>query len=141
MTRSFAFVLVTLTLAACSSSALNSFTFMQGREKPIARDIMPPNFKQEILNAVTSIVEEQKGIREAYYSDPVLDPKVDTYVSCVRFNARSVAGDYKGAKEYAAYYYGGHLNQFVDAPPDLCRTASYKPFPELERLCMGGKCS
>ena len=140
MKRTVAIGFVAFTVASCGGSALTSFSFIPDNEKPIARDIMPRNFKTEVLNAAVSVVEDQKGIREAYYSDPVLDPKVNTYVSCARFNARSVAGDYLGAKEYAAYYYGGHLNQFVSAPPDLCRAANYKPFPELEKLCPLGKC-
>jgi hypothetical protein len=61
--------------------------------------------------------------------------------SCVRFNARDASGQYLGAKEYVAYYYDGNLNQFVAATGDQCKTASYKPFPELERLCTGSKCS
>ena len=141
MKRICAIVLGAIALAGCGSSALDSFSFMKTEEKPIPRDVMPANFKQEIVSAVPGVVSDQRGIREAYYSDPVLDPKVNTYVSCVRFNARNSAGEYQGAKEYAAYYYGGHLNQFVLAQPDLCRTAPYKPFPELERLCQDGKCS
>jgi hypothetical protein len=140
MKRVIVIGLVTLTLAGCGS-LVESFTFMQTAEKPIPRDIMPANFKQEIVNAVPALVAERQGIREAYYSDPVLDPKVNTYASCVRFNARDGAGQYVGAKDYAAYYYGGHLNQLVAASPDQCRAVSYKPFPELERLCVGSKCS
>lgn len=141
MKRIVAIALATLTLAGCGSSALNSFTFLETKEKPIARDVMPANFKREILNTVPSVVAEQRGIREAYYSDPVMDPKLNIYTSCVRFNARDLAGQYVGPKEYAVYYYGGHLNQFVAAPPDQCRAAGYKPFTELENLCPGGKCS
>ena len=140
MTRIVAIALATLTLAGCGSDALNSFTFMQGREKPIARDVMPANFKREILTTVPSVVADQRGIREAYYSDPAIDPKLNTYMSCVRFNAPDGAGGYVGAKEYVAYYYDGHLNQFVAAPPDQCRGVAYKPFPELDKLCIGPKC-
>jgi hypothetical protein len=127
-------------LAGCGSLT-DSFTFLERPDKPIQR-IMPPNFKQEILSAIPSAVANPRGIRDAYYSDPVLDPKVGTYVSCVRLNARNSAGDYEGAKEYVAVYYDGHLNQFVAAPPDQCAAANYRPFPEAERLCTGSqKCS
>jgi hypothetical protein len=138
MIRVIAILFVTLTLAGCGSFT-ESFTFLQTNEKPIPRDIRPANFKQEIMSTVPSVVPDQKGIRDAYYSDPVLDPTVNTYASCVRFNARDSAGNYSGVKEYAVYYYGGHLNQFV-AAGDQCKAASYKPFPELEKLCPGGKC-
>ena len=141
MTRIAATMLAALTLAGCGSNALNSFTFMQSAEKPIPRDVMPANFKQEIINTVPSIVAEQQGIREAYYSDPAMHPTLGIYASCVRFNARDAGGQYLGAKEYALFYYGGHLNQFVPAQPDQCRGVGYKPFPELENLCPGGKCA
>jgi hypothetical protein len=142
MIRVFIILASALLLAACGGSKLTeSFTFLQTPEKPVKRDVFPAAFKQEIINVIPSIVSERRGIREAYYSDPSLDPKINTYFSCVRFNARDRAGEYQGAKEYAAYYYDGHLNQFVIAPPDQCGTAPYKPFPELERLCVGTKCS
>lgn len=139
MIRILAIGLMALALAGCGST-FDSFPFMQRADKPIPRDVMPKSFKQEIVYVLPSAVADPKEIREAYYSDPVLDPKVNTYVSCVRFNARNAAGDYQGPKEYAAYYYGGHLNQFVAAPADQCRGVAYKPFPEIERLCPGGRC-
>ena len=89
MTRIFVIGLMALSLAGCGSDAMRSFTFMQGTEKPIARDVMPRSFKQEIVYVIPSVVADQRGIREAYYSDPVIDPKLNTYVSCVRFNARN----------------------------------------------------
>jgi hypothetical protein len=141
MIRTILALLMAAALLAGCGSMMDSFTFLQTKEKPIPRDIMPANFKQEIMNTVPSVVSEQRGIREAYYSDPMLDPKVNTYASCVRFNARDSSGVYEGAKEYAIYYYGGHLNQFVAADDGQCKAVNYKPFPELERLCPGGKCS
>jgi hypothetical protein len=141
MIRIFIIGVMTLALAGCGSSALSSFSFLETKEKPIARDIMPARFKQEIIATVPSVVADHRGIREAYYSDPAVDPALNTYVSCVRFNARNAAGDYEGAKEYAVYYYNGHLNQFAAAPPERCRGAGYKPFPELENSCPGGKCA
>jgi hypothetical protein len=141
MMRTALALLISATMLTGCGSLTDSFTFLERPDKPVQR-IMPPNFKQEILSAIPSAVTNPRGIREAYYSDPVLDPKVGTYVSCVRLNARNSAGEYEGAKEYAAYYYDGHLNQFVTAPPDQCAAANYRPFPEAERLCTGSqKCS
>jgi hypothetical protein len=138
--KRIAIILAALMLAGCGSMA-DSFTFWETKEKPIPRDVMPANFKREVVAAISSVVDEQRGIRGAYYSDPVMDSKLNIYVSCARFDARDATGQYVGPKEYAAYYYGGHLNQFVAAPPDQCRSASYRPFPEIENLCPGGKCS
>jgi hypothetical protein len=135
----FALLCVALTLAGCGSLA-DSFSFMERKEKPIRRDLFPASFKTQILRTVPSVVADRAGIRDAYYSEPAMDPGADTYASCVRFNARDGGGQYVGVKDYIAYYYNGALNQFV-AAEDRCKAASYKPFPELENLCPGGKCS
>ena len=140
MRPALALSIAALLLAGCSDTMLDSFTFMQGREKPIRRDQFPATFKQDILRIVPSLVAVQSGIRDAYYSDPVLDPAANTFASCVRFNPRDGAGQYLGNKEYAIYYYNGEINQVLAATGDQCRAASYKPFPELQQLCPTGKC-
>jgi hypothetical protein len=132
--------LIAVSLAGCGSSALN---FMSSSEKPVDPNLVPTNFKTEILRTVPSIVEDQTGIREAFYSEPMIDPKssVSVYTSCVKFNARNSLKQYSGSKTYILYYYGGHLQQMVPAEQDQCRFATYQPFPEVERLCVGRGCS
>ena len=44
--------------------------------------------------------------------------------------------NYPGSQDRIAYFYGGHLNQLVDATKDQCGNATYKPYPELEKLCL-----
>jgi hypothetical protein len=143
MKRAVAAVALALSLAGCGSSVMDSFNFMKSDEKPIERNLPPTNFKAAILRTVPSIVADPSGIREAYYSDPVIDPQsaISVYTSCVRFNARDSSKQYTGSKEYILYYYGGQLQQFVLAKEGECRYATYKPFPELEKLCPSGKCS
>ena len=46
------------------------------------------------------------------------------------------AHHYTGSKDRIAYFYGGHLNQLVEATKEQCGNAAYKPFPELEKLCL-----
>jgi hypothetical protein len=141
MMRAVLALLITASMLAGCGSMMDSFTFLERKEKPIRRDVFPADFKGQILRTVPSVVADQRGIRDAFYSDPAMDPSVNTMASCVRFNARDASGQYAGPKDYAAYYYNGNLNQFVAATGDQCRAASYKPFPELERLCSSGKCS
>ena len=50
------------------------------------------------------------------------------------------ARQYTGAKDRIGYFFGGHLNQLVDATKEQCGNAAYKPFPELEKICLGTKC-
>ena len=40
-----------------------------------------------------------------------------------------------GQQDRIGYFYGGHLNQLVEASKAQCGNAAYKPFPELEKLC------
>jgi hypothetical protein len=140
--RRIAVVLFALALAGCGSDMMNSFTFWESDEKPVEPNLFPKDFKQQIINTMPSVVADRSGIREAYYSDPVIDQKsaISVYTSCVRFNARDGSRQYVGSKEYILYYYGGQLQQFVLAKEGECRYATYKPFPELEKLCPGGKC-
>lgn len=140
MRSALALGLAALVLAGCSDTMWDSFTFLESREKPVRRDQFPATFKQDILRVVPSLVAVQSGIRDAYYSDPVLDPTANTFASCVRFNPRDGSGQYVGNKEYAIYYYNGEINQVIAAADGQCRAASYKPFPELQQLCPGGKC-
>jgi hypothetical protein len=142
-----ALFVVALACAGCSSRALDSFTFVQAlrsNEKPVEPNIFPADFKQQILSTVPSVVENANGYRDAYYSDPARDPtgQVMVYMSCVRFDARdSATGQYAGSKDYVLFYYGGQLSQFVQAAQNQCARPAYKPFPELDQLCRGAKCS
>jgi hypothetical protein len=81
-------------------------------------------------------------VREAYISEPALGPigKDQRYTACVRYNARDAASHYAGSTDRIAYFYGGHLNQLIQASKEQCGNAAYKPFPELEKLCLATKC-
>jgi hypothetical protein len=58
----------------------------------------------------------------------------------VRLDSRDVNRQYTGIKDRMAIFYGGHLNQLIDATKDQCGNAAYRPFPELEKLCQAKKC-
>jgi len=60
----------------------------------------------------------------------------ERYVACVRYNAR-VDGKYAGAKDSVAIYVSGKLDRVLHGPAEmreLCKGATYAPFPELEKL-------
>jgi len=124
-----------MALAACGSSSKTA-----PETEP---NIVPTDYKNEILQAMTSALDDPSNIREAYISDPVLT-QLDLsqrYTACVRFNARDLARNYVGSKDRIAYFFGGHLNQLVEATKEQCGKAAYKPFPELEKLCLANKCN
>ena len=101
-----------------------------------------PITKTRFCAVFPKIVADPTNIRDAAIGDPTFDPSgpVHVYYICVRANPRDANHRYFGIKQYVGYFYDGHLSQFVDAPPNLCDKAAYKPFPELEKLCLGASC-
>ena len=121
-----------MALLACSS-----------KTPEVDPNIAPTNYKQEILNTLTNSLDDPTNLRDAYISDPVLTSTGanQRYTVCVRFNARDASHRYTGSTDRIAYFYGGHLNQLVEATKEQCGNAAYKPFPELEKICLANKCS
>jgi hypothetical protein len=122
-------VAAALALCACSS-------FVPEKEKQVEENLYPKNYKTAILVRLRDQLPDEKGIRGAFLAEPVLKPRdaVTRYIACIRFDAKDERGQYRGNKEYAAFFYGGELTQIVEAPRDLCDKSAYQPFPELERL-------
>jgi len=123
-----------LAVAGCSSSGK-----APPEEDP---NVFPSTYKDEILNTLTSVLDDPTNIRGAYISDPVLRTvgKDQRYTVCVRSDSRDANKQYGGSKDRIGFFYGGHLNQLVDATKEQCGNAPYKPFPELEKLCQARKC-
>jgi len=122
-----------ISLLACSSSK------KEAEENP---NIFPSNYKNEILNTMTSALDDPTNVRSAYISDPVLRPagKNERYVVCIRSDSRNANGHYTGIKDRIGIFYAGQLNQLIEATKEQCGNAAYKPFPELENLCQAKKC-
>ena len=122
-------VAAALVLCACSS-------FIPKKEKPEEENLYPKNYKTAILARLRDQLPDEKGIRSAFLAEPTLKPRdaITRYIACVRFDAKDNRGQYRGNKEYAAFFYNGELTQIVDAPRELCEKSAYQPFPELERL-------
>jgi len=81
-------------------------------------------------------------VRDAFVTEPFLRRAgtEERYVVCIRSDSRDATGRYTGSKDRIGYFYGGHLNQLVDATKEQCGSAAYRPFPELEHLCQAKKC-
>lgn len=121
-------------LIGCSGSGSK-----QPEESP---NVLPVDYKNEILLTMTNTLEDPTNIRGAFISEPVLRSagKDERYVVCVRSDSRNANKNYTGSKDRIGYFYAGHLNQLVDASKEQCGNAAYKPFPELEKLCLAKKC-
>lgn len=127
---------IALALTACSSGDY------LGKPKEVDPNIFPTDYKSEISLTLTHVLDDPTNVRDAYISDPVLVPvgSDQRYAVCVRSNSRNQVRQYTGSKDRIAYFYGGHLNQLVDATQQQCGNAAYKPFPELEKVCLSKKC-
>jgi len=125
---------VAFVLAACSSNK------KEAEENP---NVFPADYKAEILTTMTASLDDPTNVRSAYISDPVLRAagKDERYVVCVRSDSRNAYREYAGVKDRIAFFYGGHLNQLIEATKEQCGGAVYKPFPELEHLCQAKKCA
>jgi len=136
------FLLVAMLLALGGCSSVGSLFGSSKNEPVVDPNLFPANYKQEILDTMRTTLVEPSNVRDAFITDPVLAPVggEQRYIVCVRANARNAALQYQGPKDRIGYFYGGHLNQLVDATPEQCARAPYKPFPELEHLCQAKSC-
>jgi hypothetical protein len=98
----------------------------------------PANYKGELLAYLQTFVNNPTGVRNAYVSEPTLTriQGIERYVNCVRFDAKTASGRYRGSRDHLASYLGGKLEQFIELRQgaEQCRSADYQPFPELEHL-------
>jgi hypothetical protein len=127
-----------LLLAAAGLSACSN----ANKDVAIDPNIVPTDSRREILNTLQKSLDNPANVRDAAISDPVLrsSGQEQRYSICVRENSRDPSGQYTGPKEHIGWFYGGRLNQLVDAAPGQCAGAAYRPWPELEKLCQATKC-
>jgi hypothetical protein len=112
-------------------------------DKPEEPNAFPAQYRQEVVDTLTRLLDDPTNLRETGISDPALRDVsgVQRYVMCVRFNPRNANHEYIGTVERVGVFYGGQLTQLVKPEKDECRGAAYKPFPELEKICLGTKCA
>jgi hypothetical protein len=105
-------------------------------ESPVEVNVLPPNYRAALLEFLRTHLTDQTNVRDAYISEPMLQPiGADTrYVVCARFNSKDGYGRYTGSRDNIAIYFAGKLTQFVSATREQCGNAPYQRFPELETL-------
>ena len=104
-----------------------------------AQNVYPQGYQRDLLTFLHTYLNDPTHIRGAAVSQPQLKyiGPGERYIACVRYDARNTDGKYLGSKDGAAIYVAGKLDRFVDTPKDvreLCKEATFSPFPELERL-------
>jgi hypothetical protein len=103
---------------------------------PVEVNVLPPNYRANLLDFMQKNLTDPLGVRDAYISEPRLQPigTESRFAVCVRYNAKDGFGQYVGSRDHIAIYFNGKLNQLVPATPEQCGNAAYQRFPELEAL-------
>src|SRR5260221_4539378 len=116
-----------LALIGCSSSS---------KEPPENPNVFPADYKNEILNTMTTTLDDPTNIRGAYISDPVLRRagSDERYNGCVRSESRDPSKQYTGSKERIGFFYCGHLQPVVDAAQEKSGYTAPRPIPKTEKI-------
>jgi hypothetical protein len=121
---------VACTLAALALAACSSFGFGGGSAQPeVNPNLFPADYKSGLITFLQTNPFGLVGTREASLSPPELKPfgNESRYVACLRVALPD------SRKDKMIVYYGGAINQFVDAN-EVCNAAAYQPFPELPAM-------
>ncbi len=135
--RNGPFALVHTAAFALALSALGACSSVDPQPVVVSEpNILPANYRPEILAFLRSYLNDPTAIRSASISEPALRPAgiEQRYTVCLRFNAKNNAGAYEGSKERIVFFLAGKLDTMIDARKEQCAGAVYQPFPELERL-------
>jgi hypothetical protein len=127
-------LLLPLTLAAClDSEDSRNTSFVQD-----SNDVQPfpSNFRTETLAFMRTYLNNPAGLREAMMADPVQQtvggrPR---WVGCVRYREKQQDGSYREPRERAIVFVNGRLDRVAQNSAELCSSAAYAPFPDLERM-------
>lgn len=124
-----------IALAACAGSDdSRSFSFFG--DSGAANQQYPNNYRAELLAFMRTYLNNPVGVHDAAMAEPALrDVNGRTrYVSCLRYTARESDGSYREPHERAVLYVNGRLDRMIEKGAEICTSAVYVPFPELEKL-------
>ncbi len=116
--------------AALALTGCSSFGFGGADKPPADPNTFPANYKAGLTAFLQNDPFGLVGTREAMLSAPELKPfgNESRYVACLRVSGPDIQ------KEKMIVYYGGAINQFVDATAEYCGSANYQPYPELPAI-------
>jgi hypothetical protein len=132
--RHAAILVLPLMLAACAGDSPGSMTFTDDRGT--GNQPYPANYKPELLAFMKTYLNNPVGVKEAMLAEPVQRTAGGRlrYVTCLRYNAKDLDGNYRGQRERAVLYVDGRLDRILEEAGDVCAGAVYAPFPELEKM-------
>jgi hypothetical protein len=120
---------VTLALGGCSS--FNSPP-VNGPDP----NIYPANYKATMLTFLQTNAAGIVGTASAQLAPPTLRQfgSETRYVACLNASGTDDIRRESWHKEKMFVFYGGEINQFIDATEEGCKGAAYAPFPELPAM-------
>lgn len=130
-----AIVLLPVMLAACAGSdEARGISYTEDRG--VANQPFPNNYKSEILSFMKTYLNNPVGVRDAAMAEPVQRVVGGRlrYVSCLRFTARDMEGNYREPRERAIQFVDGRLDRIIENASETCAGAVYGPFPELQAM-------
>jgi hypothetical protein len=119
-------VCLVLNLAAAVAGC-SELGFGTQPDKRVDPNKFPESYKKDLLTYAQAHPTELRDAREASITAPALTQfgTESRYFVCLR----ATAPDWR--KEKMVIFFGGRMNQFVDADSEHCGAAQYQPFPEL----------
>lgn len=133
-TRRIAILLLPFWLAACGGGGGGGISFTD--DQGVANQPFPTNYRTDLLAFFRTYINNPVGVRDAAMADPVQRTVGGRlrYVSCVRYTAKDSAGRTLAPEQRAVSYVDGRLDRVVENGADTCASATYQPFPELEKM-------
>lgn len=130
-----AILLLPIALAACAGSE-GGRSISYTDDGGLANQPYPENYRTELLAFMKTYLNNPVGVRDAAMAEPVQRTVGGRlrYVSCLRFIPRESDGSYHETRERAVLYVNGRLDHVVENASDICASAAYAPFPDLEKL-------
>jgi len=111
-------------LTACSGLGFGS------KDEAVDPNLFPEKYKSDLLSYVRASPADMLNVRDASISAPALRQfgTENRYFVCLR-----TVGP-EARRDKLVVFFGGRINQFIDATTEQCGTAAYQPFPELVEL-------
>src|SRR3954453_389910 len=102
--KRWAISLLMLALAACAGDGQSSMTFTDDRG--VANQPYPANYRPEVLAFMKTYLNNPVAVKDAAMAAPVQRTVGGRlrYVSCLRYNAKDMSGNYRGLRERAVLY-------------------------------------
>jgi hypothetical protein len=112
--------------AALLAAALAGCAGLGKDDKPDP-NTYPANYKKDLVADAQQNPANFLNLRNASISEPMLKPfgSESRYVACLH----AEGPDWR--KDKLIIFFGGQINQYIDATGDQCAGVAYQPFPEL----------